>query len=168
MNTTFTIHEHGDQFTVKVRSSAMGSPLAASLAGPLKYALIDGLLWWTINRKLDQLVAVAMGQPRIEDRNQALSFGNALSTGEDLVMRIYTTPFHEHAEERQKRILAYLSKELPGLEPITRHGAHAPMANAELAELIELCTLLKDRIDHSAEALHGMEGMLQITTAQAA
>lgn len=168
MNTSFTIHEHGNQFTVKVRSSAMGSPLAASLSGMTKHVLIDALLWWTMNRKLDQLVAVSMGQPRIEDRNQALSYGNALSTGEDLVMRIYTTPFNENAEERNKRILHYMAQELPALEPLTRHGAHAPMAKAELAELLELCTLLKDRLAHDAEALHGMHGMLSTTTALAA
>jgi hypothetical protein len=168
MNTSFTIHEHGDQFTVKVNSTAMGSPVHAALSGTAKYALIDGLLWFTINRKLDQLVATAMGQPRIEDRNQALSFGNALNIGEDLVMRTFRAPFYDTTEAKQQRIMHYLAKELPALEPLTRHGAHAPMAKAELAKLLELCTILAERIAHPADAMHGMQGLITTITAAAA
>lgn len=168
MNTSFTIHEHGDQFTVKVNSTAMGSPVHAALNGRFKYALIDALLWFTINSKLDQLVATAMGQQRIEDRNQALSFGNALNIGEDLVMRTFRTPFYDTTEAKQERIMHYLAKELPALEPLTRQGAHAPMAKAELAELLELCTILANRIAHPADAMHGMQGLITDITASAA
>jgi hypothetical protein len=39
------------------------------------------------------------------------------------------------------------------------------MANAELAQLTELATVLKHRIAHPYEAMHGIEGMVQVEQA---
>lgn len=168
MNTRIHIHHHGGMITVRLHSTAMASPISATLSGPYLYALVDGLLWWCINRKLDSLVACAMGQPAPANRDEALRFGNSLANGEELVMQCFTTPFHEHDEQRQERILAYLHKHLPSLNAMAQHGPHRATSMAELAELMELCTLLQQRIQHSGEAMHGIGGMITTTELQAA
>lgn len=167
MNTRIHIHEHGSMLTVRITSMAMASPISATLSGPLLYALVDGLLWWCINRKLDALVACAQGQRAPADRNDALEFGAAMVTGEDLVMRCFTTPFHEHGEERQERIVAYIGRELPKLRALT-YGPHHATATAELAELMELCTILQQRIANPMDAMLGLESMVEPRTAAAA
>lgn len=159
MTTSLTIHEHGTMFTVRINGTAMGSAITASISGPILYALVDGLLWWGINRKLDALVACAMGQPAPTQRDQALAFGSARAEGEEMVMHCFTSPFHEQDEERQLRITTYLTRHLPNLHPIADHGPHSPTARTELAELHELVQLLSQRIIHSGQAMHGIEGM---------
>ena len=159
MTTRINIHEHADMLTVRINGTAMGTPISATLSGPILYALVDGLLWWCVNRKLDALVACAQRQPAPADRNAAIFFGQALKDGEEMVMHCFTTPFHEHNEERQLRIMVYLTKHLPALEPLASHGPHASVARAELAELMELCTLLRDRIEHNGEAMRGLDGI---------
>lgn len=167
MNTRIHIHEHGAMLTVRLNSTGMGSAISASLSGPLLYALVDGLLWWCINRKLDALVACAQGQPAPTNRNDALEFGAAMLTGEDLVMRCFTTPFHEHAEDRQERIVGYIRKELPKLRALT-YGPHHATASTELAELMELCTILQQRIASPGDAMLGLDTMVAPRTAAAA
>ena len=162
MNTKITIsesqHTQGAAiYTVSITSSAMGESITATLSGAYLYALIDGLLWWTINRKLERLVATSMST--VPSAEHAAEFGQALGAGEELVHHVFTTPFHEANEHRQERIVTAILRRLPALAGITRQGPHAAMAKADLAELTELATLLRERIDHVAEALHGLEGM---------
>jgi len=161
MSTTITLHEQGHTFTAKLNATAMGAPIMASLAGTTKYALIDGLLWWAINRKLEAMVATSMGNPAAADHDEATRQGRAQAHGEQLVHRVFTTPFHSHSDERQAAIVAYINKELPALQPLTVGNPHAATAKAELAELMELCTILHDRINHPAEALRGMDTILK-------
>jgi hypothetical protein len=167
MNTRITITEHGPMYTVDIHSTTMGSPISATMSDSYLYAVIDGMLWWAINRKLDSVVAVCMDQPAPTERDAHLQFGHAVASGKELVMHVFTTPWHEHQEERQARIVRYIRHEVPKLQPMVSHGPHAPMAKAELAEIIELCTLLEDRIAHSGEAMHGLQGMVTINKAAA-
>lgn len=165
MSTRLHITEHGTMFTVRITSTAMGQEVSATISGPILYALVDGLLWWCINRKLDALVACAQRQPAPAHRDAAIAFGHSLQQGEEMVMQCFTTPFHEHTEERQQRIMHYLQRYLPDLHPIASHGPHSTMATAELAQLTELATVLKHRIAHPYEAMHGIEGMVQVEQA---
>lgn len=160
MTTRIHITEHAQMLTVRINGTAMGTSISATLSGPILYALVDGLLWWCVNRKLDALVACAQRQPAPADRNAAIFFGQALKDGEEMVMHCFTTPFHEHNQMRQLRIMEYLTKHLPGLEPLASHGPHATVARAELAELMELCTLLRERIAHQGDAKLGLEGII--------
>lgn len=165
MNTRLHITEHGTVFTVRIVGTAMGQQISATLSGPVLYALVDGLLWWQVNQMMDKLVACAQRQPAPTERDAALAFGHSLHEGEELVMHCFRTPYYEHDEERNMRILNYLNRHLPALQPIAQHGPHAAMATADLAELMELCTLLKDRMQHVTVAMHGLDGLVQLTNA---
>jgi Asp-tRNA(Asn)/Glu-tRNA(Gln) amidotransferase B subunit len=167
MTTSIHINEIGAMLTVTIRSTAMGSNITASLSSTYLYANIDGLLWWVIDQKLNSLVSTAMDELPT-DRNQRIEYGHALSDGQQLTMDIFTTPFFETTEERQDRIVRAVSKHLPELAPLTRYGSHAELAKAELAELMELCGILRDRIAHSGEAMHGIAHIATRQTAQAA
>lgn len=160
MNTRLHIHYHGSTITVRISSTAMGSTISASLSGPILYALVDGLLWWCINAKLTALVGTAQGQPAPTDRDASIFFAQGLVAGEELVMQCFTTPFYEHHEERQARIVDYITRKLPGLQPIADHGPHSTIARAELAELQQLCTMLHQRIQDPANAMLALEEML--------
>jgi hypothetical protein len=85
-----------------------------------------------------------------------------------LVHQVHSVPFYMEMEDSQLRIMHEINKRLPQLAPLARYGTHAALAKAELAELMELCLLLKDRIGHSGEALHGLAGMVTTTNAVAA
>jgi Asp-tRNA(Asn)/Glu-tRNA(Gln) amidotransferase B subunit len=166
MNTHITITEHGPMYTVDIHSTAMGSAITATLSGPAIYSMVDGLLWWTINSKLSSLVATAMDETPTE-RAQRMQYGASLEDGRMLVHHVYTTPFYQSTEEQQARIVETIGKHLPELAPLTRYGTHAELAKAELAELMELCTLLQDRILHSAIAMHGIQAITTTTKAAA-
>lgn len=148
-----TEHIEGHGYTVCIEASAMGTTVKAQLSGMLRYALIDGLLWWVLCRKLDAFVASCLPLPI----HASMVHASALHEGERLVAYVHTTPFHESDEERATRTLRTLHHHLPQLEPLAKASE---LHQREHQELVALANLLHERLLHPGEANHGLEGIL--------
>lgn len=145
----------GGMLTVQLTDAMLDGNVSAALSGivPHRYALIDGLLWYSLNRRLEALWrAVQVVEPTIATKR-----GHDVANG--LYIYVTTVPFHDVPEEKQARILHHIGNYLPELDTLaTRTGdKRVPV---ELAALKELATLLQTRIAYPNDAGHGLEGIL--------
>lgn len=148
-----TEHIEGHGYTICIEASAMGTTVKAQLSGMLRYALIDGLLWWVLCRKLDAFVASCLPLPI----HASMVHAGALHEGERLVAYVHTTPWHESDGERATRIMRTLHHHLPELAPLAQTSA---MHQTEHKELLALANLLHERLLHPGEASHGLQHIL--------
>lgn len=150
----FTEHiTPSEHVTITVRIDLFGAEHSATLSGRFRYAVLDGLLWWTLNRYMGAFVAHCMPMVHHADMEQA----SALHDGEALVHYVYTAPFAEADDARALRIMAFIGRHLPTLAVL----ATTPELVALHDRMLLLAETLKDRLDHPGEALHGVEGILK-------
>lgn len=158
---TITEHTHGAMLTLSMEFGTMKGRLSATLSGHTRCAIIDGLLWWALNRKLDALVAACMPLPI----HASMEHAQALHEGERLVHYVHYTPWHMEEEKRQLKVCTTVDTHIPELAPLAALG---PDHQREYQELKALATLLRSRIQHPGEAYHGLEGIIVSPSKQAA
>lgn len=158
---TITETSTGDMLTMRIDIATLSGPANASLHGRMRYAIIDGLLWWALGRKLDALVAAAMRLPIHHNEEQA----QALHVGEALVAYVTTTPWEESDDDRAARIYRTMRQRLPELAPLCALGQDHAREHSEATALVEL---LQARLAHPGDAGHGLDGILQPPVQKAA
>lgn len=143
-----------DNVTVTIETTAMGEPITATLSARMRYAAIDGLLWWAMGRKLLALCNACAALPVHADLRTA----QALSVAESLLTYVHTIGYH-HADGKDfQRILRTITHYQAELQQLTKLGE--PYAG-EVRGIGELAKLIADRGKHEGEAMHGLEGIYQ-------
>lgn len=142
--------------TIRVEATSLLGPISATLIAPAPHTgpVVDGLLWWALDRKLDAFLAHHVGtdDPISE---------NVLFKGVQLLHYVQTVPYHESTRQRAQRIGNTILKDLPELATLVSTVPDPDgRAQAEHAELVELAHLIRDRVNHEGDALHGLDGMI--------
>lgn len=156
-----TEHTHGDMLTLSIDFGSMNGRMNATLSGHARYAIIDGLLWWAMNRKVDALVAACMPLPI----HASMEYAYALQVGESLVSELTLSRFECSSDEQALEGMAYIKGRLDHLAPLAELG---PDHQREYRELVALTTLLRERIQHPGAAYHGLDDIMDIPVTKAA
>lgn len=151
----------GDMLTLSIDFTTLSGRMTATLSGPSRCSIIDGLLWWALNRKLDAFVASCMHLPI----HASMQHAQALHRGEALVHFVHFTPWHKAEEKRASSICRKVEQHIPDLAPL---ASLSPAHQREHDQLITLATLLRKRMAHPADPYHGLEGILVEPVQQAA
>lgn len=138
-----------DMVHVTVRASAMGQPITASTSAYLRYAAIDGLLWWVLQIKLDALRNEAAQLPIHAD----MELAKALSTADGLLMYAHTVRYHSADGDDLQRIVRTLHAYLPLVQPLQRLGGAFP---AELDEVKRLVAIITERASNEGICMRGV------------
>jgi hypothetical protein len=139
MNLTINISESADTISAQIKGTTSGEPYTASLSGPVKMDLVDGLLWYALNRKIDWFVATAITPPDQPD-------SHASFTGYRLALYVTTTPLYMGTSEMQARIMRTIANTLPELEPLIQAGPDPDKRRTEFESINALTQLLRNRI----------------------
>jgi|GEM_PF-4771541 len=144
----------GDQLTITITVALPGADHSATLSGPVRGPMIDGLLWWALGRILDHFVAAAY------PAQFAAQFAahDALTTGESIVHYIYTTPFYEADDARASRITELVHTRLPELAPLR---ALVPQGTELHEQAMRVATIMRERMRVDVPILHGVADMYQ-------
>lgn len=164
MSAHFTI-TRGEPAHVAVHAECLGMPIHSTISGHVLSALVDGSLWYTINRMLERFVASAVPPAVLTAETRSLC--TAIDLGEGMVHYVFTQPFHMADDERAHRIMRTINNNLPALEPLINAGSNPEERRAAWVELRKLASILQARIGESG-ALHGLEGISTINQASAA
>lgn len=151
----------GNMLALSIDFTTLSGRMTATLSGHTRAAIIDGLLWWALNRKLDAFVAACMHLPI----HASMQHAQALHRGESLVHYVHFTPWHKAEEKRASSICGKVEEHLPELAPL---ASLSPAHQREHDQLITLATLLRKRLAHPADPYHGLEGILVEPAQQAA
>lgn len=145
----------GRMHTITIADIALDGKVTATLSGieQHRYALIDGLLWYSIGRKLEGLWNAFQTVGRTPKTQRAHEVANGL------LIYVHTVPFHESTEERQQRIATNINTYLPDLVTLAEQVRDQRVQD-EVADVRRLATLLRDRIAHPHDAGHGLQGIL--------
>jgi hypothetical protein len=145
----------GRMHTMHLTDTVLGHTISATLSGiePHRYALIDGLLWWCIGRRLELLwESFRSVQPDLATKHSH-------EVASALVRYVHTVPFHEVPEDRQRRIMDMIGKHVPELATLAKRVRNA-QAETEVAIVRQLAETLKARIENPNDAGHGLEDVL--------
>ena len=153
MNITETVV--GKMHTMHLTDNSLTGPISATLSGieQHRYALIDGLIWYAIGRKLEALWS-KFQSVKATHANQ-----HSHDVAQGLLIYVHTVPFHESTEERQLRIAHTIGKHVPELATLAEE-VRDPEAQAEVRRLRRLVESLRSRIEHPGDAGHGLEGII--------
>lgn len=145
----------GKMHTMHLTDTSINGTISATLSGieQHRYALIDGLIWYAIGRKLEAL----WEKFQTVERTIATKHGHEVASA--LVQYVHTVPFHELPEERQKRIAHTITKHVPELATLAKR-VRDPNTESEVASVMRLAELLASRIEHPHDAGHGLEGII--------
>lgn len=157
------IHTAGEQFTVTITGTGLGKEHTASLSGLIRWPLIDGLLWWLLDRKLDTLVAYCLPLPI----HASMPHAQALSVAEGLTTYVHTAPYYRQDVPGALKTLRTIRNKLPELKPLAEVGQEVTI---ELQRINDLLTILMERTVNESEgrALHAVEHFTTFTQTQAA
>jgi hypothetical protein len=140
--------------TIHLEATRMGGQLIKATLSDQPdrtQAVVDGLLWWALDRKLDAFVAYHVGQetPATED---------LIFLGVRLLHYVQTTTYHEAEGEQAMRIGNTITTHLPELHGLIEAGDTS--AEAEHAELMALAQLIQGRIQRPGMPEHGIQAIM--------
>lgn len=153
----------GEGITITVRATRLGEPITASLSGHerFQYALIDGLLWWTLCRKLEAFTLGMANVPGLGAFQELEENG----TPARLLRYVFTTQFHAQGQEESTRTMRTILKHLPELEELAMGNAER---ESEHRQMVRLAEILQARIARPGDAEHAVGEYLVNTTPAAA
>ncbi len=151
MMLTITERHQGETIALTAHLALPGATYEATIAGRIRRAMVDGILWWALGRTLDHLAATCMHQvyaAPTQERN------DALHAAEALVHYMTHTSYHEADDHRATRIMRVVMDHMPDLAPLaTVHPAAMPMYQ----QAHSIAKALLQRIEHSyGDVLHGV------------